>query len=91
MRRAEYDWKTLVELGAADIVAGLQAPTVRGVDLKLITGAFAEALAADGLDPRSPMTVRWAEPPPHRDAYVFEQADADNMDQVAYNASVGSV
>lgn len=73
MRLAEYDWKTLVDLGAAPIVDGLQGPLARSVDWWLISPAFGEALRTDGLDPACPMTVRRAAPP----FYVFEQADRE--------------
>jgi hypothetical protein len=73
MPSAMFDWKTLNDLGAAPIVAGLQAPAVRDVDATLITPAFAEALRARGLCPQKPMRVRWAPAPPHGDRYLFEQ------------------
>src|SRR5262249_50014849 len=42
MRSAEYDWKTLVDLDAAAIVASLQGQLARNVDPWLITPAFGE-------------------------------------------------
>ena len=63
MRSAEYDRKTLDDLGAAPIVDGLQGPLARSVDPWLITPVFGAVLSADGLDPVRPMTVRRAAPP----------------------------
>ena len=73
MVSAVYDWKLLSDLGVAAIVAGLQAPGVRDVDLDKITPEFAERLAADGLGPTRAMTVLWSSPPPSQDTYVFQQ------------------
>ena len=73
MPSAVFDWKTLNDLGAAAIVAGLQAPAVREVDATLITTAFADALRSRGIDPQKPMRVRRAPAPPHGDRYLFEQ------------------
>src|SRR5262249_56178740 len=42
----EYDWKTVAELSAAEIVEGLQGPLARNVDPWLTTPAFCEALRA---------------------------------------------
>ena len=70
MATAEYDWQRLNEFGVLAIVAQLEAPNARQVDLSLITRDFALQLRLDGLDPRQPMVVRWAAT---RDAYVFEQ------------------
>jgi len=73
MRSAEYDWKTLADLGVTAIVDNLQGLLARNVDPWLITPAFGDALRADGLDPECPLTVRRAAPP----LYVFEQSDRE--------------
>ena len=70
MATAEYDWQRLNEFGVLAIVAQLEAPNARQVDLSLITPDFALQLHLDGLAPLQPMVVRWAAT---RDAYVFEQ------------------
>lgn len=76
MPSATFDWKSLVEMGAAKIVDGLQGQNVREVERAQITPALAEALKGFGVDPERRITVRWQTPPPRQDAYVFEQDDA---------------
>lgn len=71
MATAEYDWQRLNEFGVLAIVAELQAPDVRQLDLDLITSDFAQQLQVDGINPRRPLTARWSED--SRDVYVFEQ------------------
>jgi len=75
MATAEYSSKGLIEFGVLAIVAGLQAPATRQVDLNLITPDFALRLQQDGLNPQGPMVVRLVELRVGHvfDAYVFEQ------------------
>ena len=60
-------------MGAAELVDGLQGQNMREVERAQITPELAEALKRLGVDPERRITVHWQTPPPHQDAYVFEQ------------------